>query len=293
MKDFPVEKIEFEGSNIRVESLPLGVKRLVLNRPQVRNAFDEATMSEIKEQLDHMAVDLEHEDMRLLVFAGEGKYFSAGADVGYMRRLAERGEDESLEDALELASLFHQLADFPTPVVAAVRGAAIGGAFGLAVCMDYVLAEENAIFSTSEVRLGIVPAVISPYILRRLGLANAAALMMSGQRIQAHDAQQIGLVQKVVATDEFDSALQDVVLEFLHAGPHAARRTKTLIKRAYPLPDRELLEFTAGHIAQARCSEEGQAGLKAFFDKEPPPWAKRVRELQKKGRSQKPVTSDQ
>ncbi len=285
MEDFPVEKIDFEGSNIRVESLPFGVKRLVLNRPQVRNAFDEATMSEIKEQLDHMAVDLGHEDMRLLVFAGEGKVFSAGADVGYMRRLAERGEDESLEDALELAKLFHQLAGFPTPVIAAVRGAAIGGAFGLAVCTDYVLAEENAVFSTSEVRLGIVPAVISPYIVRRIGLANAGSLMMSGQRIGAEEARRIGLVQSVVPPELFDIALQDVILEFLHAGPHAARRTKALLKKACPLPDHELLEFTAGQIAQARCSEEGQAGLKAFFDKEAPPWARRVSELQKKRRS--------
>lgn len=285
MNDFPVEKIEFEGSNIRVESLPLGVKRLVLNRPHVRNAFDEETMTEIKEQLDHMAVGLDHEDMRLLVFSGEGQYFSAGADVGYMRRLAERGEDESLSDALELARLFRELADFPTPVVGAVRGAAIGGAFGLTVCMDFVLAEENAIFATSEVRLGIVPAVISPYIVRRLGLANAASLMMSGQRIRAEDAMRIGLVQRVVSPDEFDNALQDVILEFLSAGPHAARRTKTLIRKASPLPDHELVEFTASHIAQARCSEEGQAGLKAFFDKEPPPWARQVKELQNRGKS--------
>jgi methylglutaconyl-CoA hydratase len=285
MKDFPVEKIEYEGTNIRVESLPLGVKRLVLNRPQVRNAFDEVTMSEIKEQLDHLAMGLEHEDMRLLIFYGEGKYFSAGADIGYMRRLAERGEDESLADALELAGLFHELADFPTPVIGAVRGAAMGGAFGLTVCMDYVMAEENAIFATSEVRLGIVPAVISPYIVRRLGLANAASLMMSGQRVRAEDAMRIGLVQKVVPRDEFDRALQDVILEFLHAGPHAARRTKTLLKKASPLPAHDLVEFTANHIAQARCSEEGQAGLQAFFDKEPPPWARRVKEIQSRGKS--------
>ncbi len=282
MKDFPVESIEFEGSNIRVESLPLGVKRLVLARPKVRNAFDESTMSEIKAELDRLAVSLDPEQMRVLVFTGEGKLFSAGADVRYMRRLAERGEEESLVDARELAKLFHQLAEFPAPVVGAVRGAAIGGAFGLTVCMDHVLAEEGTVFSTAEVRLGIVPGVISPYIVRRLGLANASSLMMSGRRIGAEEAMRIGLVQNVAAPEAFEDTLQNVILEFLYAGPHAARRTKALIKKAHPLPDPELVEYTVGHIAQARCSQEGQAGLTAFFDKIPPPWATRVRELQKK-----------
>jgi methylglutaconyl-CoA hydratase len=283
MRDFPVEKAELEGSNIRVECLPLGVKRMVLSRPQVRNAFDESTMTEIKDALAHLA-NREPEQMRLLVVTGEGKVFSAGADVGYMRRLAERGEDESLEDARSLAELFYHLADFPTPVVGAVRGAAIGGAFGLTVCMDYVLAEEKAIFATSEVRLGLVPAVISPYIVRRLGLANAASLMLSGRRIGASEAMRLGLVQRVVTAESFDEALQEVVMDFLYAGPHATRRTKQLLKKAHPLPSSESIEFTAGQIAQARCSEEGQAGLEAFFDKAPPPWAFGVSELQKKGR---------
>lgn len=146
--------------------------------------------------------------------------------------------------------------------------------------MDYVLAEEGAVFATSEVRLGIVPAVISPYIVRRLGLAHAASLMMSGRRIGAEDAMRIGLVQSVASPEEFDRALQDVVLEFLQAGPHAARRTKALLKKAYPLPDSDVMEFTAGQIAEARCSHEGQAGLRAFFEKTAPPWAEEVRRLQ-------------
>lgn len=276
MKDFPVLEIEYQGSNIRVESLPLGVKRLVLSRPKVRNAFDEATMAEIKQELARLDDDGQAtEPMRLLVVTGEGKLFSAGADIGYMKRLSERGEEESLEDARSLAELFHRLADFPTPVLGAVRGAAIGGAFGLTVCMDHVLAEEDAIFATSEVRLGIVPAVISPYIVRKLGIANTASLMLSGRRIRAPEAMRLGLVQQVATPEKFDDALQEVILEFLFAGPLAARRTKTLLKKASPLPPPELIEFTAGQIARARCSEEGQAGLKAFFEKVPPPWAPR------------------
>jgi methylglutaconyl-CoA hydratase len=272
MKDFPVKEIEYQGPNIRVESLPLGVKRLVLSRPKVRNAFDEATMAEIKQELARLAGMQKPERMRLLVVTGDGKLFSAGADIGYMKRLSERGEEESLEDARSLAELFHHLADFPAPVLGAVRGAAIGGAFGLTVCMDHVLAEEDAVFATSEVRLGIVPAVISPYIVRKLGIANAASLMLSGRRIRAHEAMRLGLVQQVATPEKFDEALQEIILDFLFAGPHAARRTKTLLKKASPLPPPELVEFTAGQIAQARCSEEGQAGLKAFFEKTPPPW---------------------
>jgi len=272
MKDFQVKEIEYQGPNIRVESLPLGVKRLVLSRPKVRNAFDEATMAEIKQELVRLAGMQKPERMRLLVVTGDGKLFSAGADIGYMKRLSERGEEESLEDARSLAELFHHLADFPAPVLGAVRGAAIGGAFGLTVCMDHVLAEEDAVFATSEVRLGIVPAVISPYIVRKLGIANTASLMLSGRRIRAHEAMRLGLVQQVATPEKFDEALQEIILDFLFAGPHAARRTKTLLKKASPLPPPELVEFTAGQIAQARCSEEGQAGLKAFFEKTPPPW---------------------
>jgi methylglutaconyl-CoA hydratase len=201
-----------------------------------------------------------------------------------MKRLAERGEDESRADARSLAQLFYQLSDFPAPVLGAVRGAAIGGAFGLTVCMDYVLAEEDAVFATSEVRLGILPAVISPYIVRRLGLAHAASLMLSGRRIRAPEAMALGLVQRVVSRENFCSVLQEIILEFLYAGPHAARRTKILMKKACPLPSSDLIEFTAGHIAEARCSEEGQDGLQAFFDKVPPPWATRVKALHKKMR---------
>jgi methylglutaconyl-CoA hydratase len=277
MKDFPVKEIEYQGPNIRVESLPLGVKRLVLSRPKVRNAFDEATMAEIKQELARLAGMQKPERMRLLVVTGDGKLFSAGADIGYMKRLSERGEEESLEDARSLAELFHHLADFPAPVLGAVRGAAIGGAFGLTVCMDHVLAEEDAVFATSEVRLGIVPAVISPYIVRKLGIANAASLMLSGRRIRAHEAMRLGLVQQVATPEKFDEALQEIILDFLFAGPHAARRTKTLLKKASPLPPPELVEFTAGQIAQARCSEEGQAGLKAFLEKTPPPWVSWVK----------------
>jgi methylglutaconyl-CoA hydratase len=281
MKDLPVERIVTKATTLRVESLSLGVKRIVLARPGVRNALDETMIDELRDVLDHLATIPDPEQMRLLLLAGEGKVFCAGADIGYMKRVGAKSLEESIEDAKGLASLFYKLADFPTPVIAVVQGAAIGGGLGLTVCSDYVLAEETAVFATSEVLLGIVPGVISPYIVRKIGLAAAAPLMLTGRGIEAREAAASGLVTTVVAGPELDNALQRVVLDFLAAGPEAQRRTKELLKRAQPLPGPELIDFTAEAIARARASPEGRKGLEAFFSKAPPAWAARVEALRK------------
>ena len=257
---------------LRFESQSRGVKQIVLSRPEVRNAFDETMIAELKEVLGDLAATPDPEAMRLLLLAGDGLVFSAGADLNYMKRLAASGESESLSDARELAQLFYALAAFPTPVICAVRGAAIGGGLGLAVCADFVISEDKATFATTEVRLGIVPGVISPYVVRKIGAGAASPLLLSGRRVKAPEARELGLVQQVVSADGFDAALDDVVLEFLHAGPEAARRAKQLVLQAAPLPTPEQIEFTAQAIATARCSREGQTGLAAFFDKKAPPW---------------------
>jgi methylglutaconyl-CoA hydratase len=289
VKDLPVERIVTKTSTLRVESLSLGVKRIVLARPDVRNALDETMINELRDVLDHLATLPDPEQMRLLLLAGEGKVFCAGADVGYMKRAGAKGFEESFEDAKALASLFYKLADFPTPVVAVVQGAAIGGGLGLTVCSDYVLAEEAAVLATSEVLLGIVPGVISPYVVRRIGLSAAAPLMLTGRRIDAREALASGLVSRVVPGAELEQALQEVVLDFLAAGPEAQRRTKELLKRAQPLPGPELIDFTAEAIARARSSPEGRKGLEAFFSKAPPAWAARVEALRKSSsRGRKP-----
>jgi methylglutaconyl-CoA hydratase len=281
MRDLPIERVVTSASSLRVESLSLGVKRIVLSRPDVRNALDETAIVELRDVLDHLASIPDPEQMRLLLLAGEGKVFCAGADIGYMKRLAAKSLNESFEDAKGLASLFYKLADFPTPVVAVVQGAAIGGGMGLTVCCDYVLAEETAQFATSEVLLGIVPGVISPYVIRRIGLAAAAPLMLTGKKITAAQAERSGLVTRAVPGPELESALQEVVLDFLAAGPEAQRRTKELLKRNVPLPGPELVDLTADAIARARCSREGRKGLEAFFAKAPPAWAARVEALRK------------
>jgi methylglutaconyl-CoA hydratase len=281
MKDLPVERIVTKASTLRVESLSLGVKRIVLARPDVRNALDETMISELRDVLDHLATIPDPEQMRLLLVAGEGKVFCAGADLGYMKRLAGKTLEESFEDAKGLASLFYKLADFPTPVIAVVQGAAIGGGLGLTVASDFVLAEETAVFATSEVLLGIVPGVISPYVIRKIGLAAATPLMLTGRQIEAREAAASGLATKVASAAELENVLQAVVLDFLAAGPEAQRRTKERLKRAQPLPGPELIDFTAEAIAQARCSPEGRKGLEAFVSKAPPAWAARVEALRK------------
>lgn len=287
MKDFPVQSIVTRATTLRVESLNLGVKRVVFTRPEVRNAFDETMIQELRDVLDHLAGVPDPAQMRLLILAGEGSVFSAGADLGYMKRLASESLEESLEDARKLADIFYRIADFPVPVLAAVQGAAIGGGLGLAVCCDYVLAEGDAVFATSEVLLGIVPGVISPYIVRRIGLASATPLMLTGRRIRAEEARELGLVQRVVNGNELLSALQEVMLDFLAAGPEAQRRTKELLKRASPLPGPDLVDFTVEAIARARGSAEGKKGLEAFFSKVPPAWAARVEAIRKSSHSSK------
>ncbi len=269
---FPLEGLRRAGATLRVEALAHGVLRIVLARPEVRNAFNAQMIQELARALEDLAA-LPEAALRLLLLEGEGTVFCAGADLAYMREQATAGSGANLESARELGRMFRTLAGFPVPVVSFVRGAAIGGGMGLAVCSDFVLAEPQALFATSEVRLGLVPAVISPYVVRKLGLAHAAPLMLTGRRIQAREGLVSGLVQRLVDPGEpCEAALSRVLREFLAAGPQAARATRELLARIAPLPGPELFERTAAAIAAARASAEGQAGLGAFFQRTAPGW---------------------
>ena len=271
---FPVEGLFFEGGTLRVEALAHGVKRLVLDRPGVRNAFDAAMIRELDQALAAAAAIPDPADMRVLLLEGAGPVFCAGADLAYMQAQGGATGVENLEDARELGRMFARLASFPAPVVCVVRGAAIGGGLGLAVCSDFVLAGPDAVFATSEVMLGLVPALIGPYVVRRLGLAHAAPLMLTGRRLRGAEALEIGLAQRLLDPDEpVGEAVARVLREFLAAGPRAARATRELLLRIAPPPDPELAGFTAATLAAVRTGPEAQAGLQAFFRKIPPPWA--------------------
>lgn len=272
LEGFPFQRQVFDGERLQGELLAHGVGRLLLTRPTLRNAFDGLMVEELTHCLEAFAA-LDALALRVLVLAGEGPVFCAGADLGYMRAQAESGVERNLADARALAGMFHRLASFPAPVVCAVQGAALGGGLGLALCSDAVIADADAQFGTTEVRLGIVPGVISPYVLRKVGLAHGGALMLTGRRFGAEEACTLGLVhQRVAPGESLETCLAATLGEYLQAGPQAARATKALLLRAHPLPDAEWTEFTVQAIAQARSSGEGQAGLSAFLEKGTAPW---------------------
>jgi methylglutaconyl-CoA hydratase len=270
---FPVERVHQPGQYVRLEALPHGAMRLMLARPAVRNAFDAVMISEISGALGALAHAPLGAEMRVLLLEGEGESFCGGGDLAYMKAQAAASPEENLEDARALGRMFHRLASLPVPVLCHVQGAAVGGGLGLAACSDYVLADAAAVFATSEVRLGLVPGLISPYVIRRLGVAHAAPLLLTGQRVSAAEALRIGLVQRVLGPSEAaGEALTELLGQFLAAGPEAARRTKALLFEVSPLPGPELRDLTARAIAEARASAEGQEGMRAFFEKAAPRW---------------------
>ena len=227
-------------------------------RPERRNAFDASLIAELTAAFDDVG------DARAVVLAGDGLSFSAGADVDWMRSSVELSYDENVADALQLRGMLDAIDACPAPVVARVQGHALGGGCGLAACCDIVVAERSAVFAFSEVKLGIVPAVISPFALAKIGPSAARRYFLTGERFDAEAALHIGLVHEVA--DDLDAAVDAVVAELLSAGPEAARGAKELARA--PLTARE----TAERIAAHRTSTEGQEGLRAFLEKRTPGW---------------------
>lgn len=249
-----------------------GVLHLRLRRPEARNALTPEMVAGIPELLAEAAA-LPAEACRLLALRGDGPVFCAGADIRAMRESGRAGEEANLADARGFASLFRSVASFPAPVIAGVQGAAIGGGFGLAVAADLVVAEENARFGTPEARLGLTPAVISPYVVRRLGPGAAGPFLLGGSMAAGAEAQRLGIAHELAPPGDLDRAVARAARRFLECAPNAVRKTKELILRESPLPPPEIEEATIRTIAAARASEEGQAGAAAFFARKPPPWA--------------------
>lgn len=244
-----------------------------LNRPDVHNAFDATLVSELSTVFLAVA---EMEGLRVVVLSGNGKSFCAGADINMMKRAAELNESENREDALLLAGLFHALNDCPLPVVARVQGAALGGGMGLIACCDYVLAEPAAVFGFTEVKLGILPAVISPFVVAKIGASAARAHFTTGARFGVAEALRIGLIHRcVVDIASLDAAVDTVVQDYLTAAPGAVTAAKQLV-RDLDVPQltssEAVLNLTAERIAARRVSAEGQEGLRAFLERRKPAW---------------------
>jgi methylglutaconyl-CoA hydratase len=235
------------------------VLRIALARPEVRNAFDAATIAELTTAFGEVG------DAHVIVLSGDGPAFSAGADIGWMRASAELSRAENAADALRARRMFETVASCPAPVVCRVQGAAIGGALGLVACADVAVAAPDAVFAFSEVRLGIIPAVISPFVLERIGPGATRRYFVTAERFDALEARRIGLVHEVA--EHLDGTVERVVGEILRGGPEAVRAAKRLVLDA-PLGDE-----VAERLAERRTSAEGQEGLRAFLDRRLPAWA--------------------
>ncbi len=247
------------------------VERLTLNRPDVRNAFNDDVIAELTRWAHAIASSPDRP--RAVVLAGAGKTFCAGADVTWMARTVEYTQEENVRDALAMSRMFAALDTLPVPLVGRVHGAALGGGAGLAAVCDIVVAEESAVFGFTETKLGILPAVISPFALAKIGRSAARELFLTGARFSAARAREIGLVHAVVPGAELDAAVDGYVRELLTAGPEAVSAAKSLIPAVWGAPLAEAQTVTTHAIAARRVSPEGQEGLRAFLARTNPAWA--------------------
>ncbi len=240
---------------------------VALHRPEARNAFNAAMIAELYETFTHLP-----DTLRAIVLTGEGPAFCAGADVHWMRDSIQRTEEENRQDAARMEAMFRAIDECPVPVIGRVMGPALGGGMGLIAACDIVIATPDAQFGYTEVRLGIVPAVISPFSLAKIGERSARRYFLTGEIFDAATAHTIGLVHEVVMPDQLDGRVQAVVDTLLKNGPHAVRTAKELIRRVTRLSRDEAREYTIATIARARISAEGQDGLSAFLEKRKPRW---------------------
>ncbi|MBI4575144.1 MAG: enoyl-CoA hydratase/isomerase family protein [Planctomycetes bacterium] len=246
------------------------VATVALDRPEVHNAFDDELIEELSAVLADLA---RREGLRALVLTGRGRSFSAGADLDWMRRAAGWSEEENLADARRLAALLGALDEFPRPTVAVVQGPAYGGGVGLAAACDLVLAAREARLTLSEVRLGVVPAVIAPYVVRRVGPARARALFLSSEPLEAERALAWGLADRVAPAAELGRALGEVLALVACGAPGAQAAAKGLVARVAGRPPAQVRDETAALIARLRAGAEGREGLSAFLEKRRPSWA--------------------
>ncbi|UCV17056.1 enoyl-CoA hydratase/isomerase family protein [Quatrionicoccus australiensis] len=241
-----------------------------MNRPAVFNAFDEQLIAELATACRELDADA---SVRVVVLGGRGKHFSAGADLNWMKRAAQFTPEQNLDDARKFANMLRTLAQMSKPTIARVQGAALGGGTGLTAACDMAIADTTAAFSTSEVKFGIIPSAISPYVLRAIGPRHALRYFQSAERISAERALAIGLVGEVVAPEALDAAVAQLAETLLQGGPQAQKAAKDLIAAVDGQKIDEIIsEETARRIARQRATDEAKDGIAAFLDKRPPAW---------------------
>ncbi len=240
------------------------IARVTLERPEVRNAFNAEV---IKQLHDVFARITAADDVRAVVLAGEGNVFCGGADINWMRDSLDLSFEANVADAERMSDMFRAIDNCPKPVIGRIHGAALGGGAGLAAVCDIAIASDDAVFGFTEVKLGIIPAVISPFVLSKIGSSHARALFLTGERFDAARARAIGLVHQVVPAGELDAAVDRVLAEIRSAGPSAVGAAKLLVRRVLDATYDESREITTTAIARQRASAEGQEGLRAFLER--------------------------
>jgi methylglutaconyl-CoA hydratase len=259
-----------EGANsgVMADSIQLavsdGVARVTLARPEVRNAFNAEAIAQLHDVFTRITAA---DDVRAVVLAGEGKVFCGGADINWMRASLDLSFDANVADAEAMSDMYRAIDNCPKPVIARIHGAALGGGAGLAAVCDIAIASDDAVFGFTEVKLGIIPAVISPFVLAKVGASNARALFLTGERFDASHAKEIGLVHEVVGAGQLDTAVARRLAELRTTGPTAIAAAKLLLRRVLDSSYDDSRAITAEAIARQRVSPEGQEGLRAFLER--------------------------
>ena len=249
---------------------PAGVVYITLNRPEIHNAFDNYVIEELLSLFSEIAED---EQVKVCVLQANGKSFSAGADFNWMKSMAKLNKQQNRQDSERLASMMKALDTLPVPTIAKIQGAAYGGALGLIACCDIAIASNQAKFCISEVKIGLIPAVISPYVVRAMGHRAARRYMISAEIITAEDALEMSFIHQIASAQELDQTVDKMIAQLLNNGPKAMSACKQLIEHVYNHPINDhVLNYTSEQIAAIRTSTEGQEGLGAFLEKRPPNW---------------------
>lgn len=264
------EPVNYEHLLFSIENR---ICRVVLNRPEVHNAFNRTLIEELRRAFLDVS-DKAVGEVRAVVLSGEGKSFCAGADVNWMRASLDYTHEENVADATAMAQMFDTINRCPVPVIARIHGAALGGGVGLAAVSDIVIASEETRFALSEAKLGIAPAVISPYVLAKIGRTHARALFFTAERFGTERALRIGLVHSAVPLEGLEAEVDRTLKEIMSSAPGAIARAKTLIDKVPDLEASAAMHYTAETIASLRVAAEGQAGLRAFLEKQPAPWTR-------------------
>lgn len=251
-----------------IEQNANNVVTLKLNRPNKHNAFDDSIIQEISDTLE----DLKEKDIRLLILTGEGKSFSAGADLNWMRRMKEYTQEENYQDSKALLHMLERLINFPAPTLAVINGSAFGGGVGLIACCDIAISNQDAKFSFSEAKLGLIPAVISSYVIKAIGLRQSKKLFLTAELFSAQQAKDYGLIHEVCEKDKLDATRAKYEKLILSNGPNALREVKEIIQLNERTCEVDIHDLMVERIANIRIGDEAQEGLTAFLDKRKPNW---------------------